>query len=73
MPACVSASQIAFGSIRMEPVSMVLGQPSAIAGSMAIDRVIAVRDLDQGQLKNALLAEGQVLKRPPRKRAKPRK
>ncbi|QEG24894.1 hypothetical protein MFFC18_48170 [Mariniblastus fucicola] len=52
---------------------MVLGQPSAIAGSMAIDRVIAVRDLDQGQLKNALLAEGQVLKRPPRKRAKPRK
>ena len=38
VPVCLSASHIAYGSIRMEPVFMVLGQSSAIAASIAIDR-----------------------------------
>ncbi len=38
VPFCLSASHIAFGSIRMEPVCMVLGQVSATAASMAIDK-----------------------------------
>ena len=63
VPVCVSASHIAFGSIRMEPVFMVLGQSSAIAASMAIDEDAAVQDLDYEALKPLLLAEGQVLKR----------
>ncbi len=38
VPVCLSASHIAYGSIRMEPVFMVLGESSAVAASMAIDR-----------------------------------
>ena len=38
VPFCLSASHIAFGSIRMEPVFMVLGQSAAIAAALAIDR-----------------------------------
>ena len=63
VPVCVSASHIAFGSIRMEPVFMVLGQSSAAAASMAIDKKCAVQELDYGQLRFILLAEGQVLRR----------
>ena len=63
VPVCVSASHIAFGSIRMEPVFMVLGQSAAIAACLAIDEGVAVQDLDYQKLKPILLAEGQVLKR----------
>lgn len=38
VPVCLSASHIAYGSIRMEPVFMVLGQTSALAACLAIDR-----------------------------------
>ena len=41
---------------------MVLGQSSAIAASMAIDKDCAVQDLEYEELKDALIAEGQVLK-----------
>jgi hypothetical protein len=44
VPVCLSASHIAFGSIRMEPVFMVLGQSAAIAACMAIDDKCAVQD-----------------------------
>ncbi len=37
VPVCLSASHIAYGSIRMEPVFMVLGQTTAIAACQAID------------------------------------
>ena len=63
VPVCVSASHIAFGSIRMEPVFMVLGQSAAIAACKAIDEDVAVQDLDYAELKQVLLDEGQVLKK----------
>ena len=44
VPVCLSASHIAFGSIRMEPVFMVLGQASAIAAHLAKGK--AVQDVD---------------------------
>ena len=64
VPVCVSASHIAFGSIRMEPVFMVLGQSAAVVACMAIDEGVAVQDLNYKQIKQVLVAEGQVLKRP---------
>ncbi len=62
VPVALSASHIAYGSIRMEPVFMVLGQSSAVAASMAIDRGEAVQDLDvkalQAELEENPLADG---------------
>ena len=61
VPVCVSSSHIAFGSIRMEPVFMILGQSAATAAAMAIDQNIAVQDLAYDQLSDQLLNDGQVL------------
>ena len=61
VPVCVSSSHIAFGSIRMEPVFMILAQSAATAASMAIDGKIAVQDVDYEKLRERLLADGQVL------------
>ena len=61
VPVCVSSSHIAFGSIRMEPVFMILGQSAATAAVMAIDQGVAVQDLPYQKLKEKLIADGQVL------------
>lgn len=60
-PVCLSASHIAYGSIRMEPVFMVLGQSAATAACLAIDRDIAVQEIDYANLKERLLADKQIL------------
>ncbi len=61
VPVCVSSSHIAFGSIRMEPVFMILGQSSATAAVMAIDAESPVQDVEYSALRGRLLADGQVL------------
>ena len=61
VPVCLSSSHIAYGSIRMEPVFMILGQSAATAAAMAIDGKVAVQDLSYDQLRTRLLADGQVL------------
>lgn len=61
VPVCVSSSHIAFGSIRMEPVFMILGQSAATAAVMAIDAGIAVQEVPYAQLRERLLGDGQVL------------
>ena len=61
VPVCVSSSHIAFGSIRMEPVFMILGESAAAVASMAIDRKSAVQDVPYDVLREQLLAGGQVL------------
>ncbi len=61
VPICVSSSHIAFGSIRMEPVFMILGQSAAAAACMAIDENSAVQDVDYEKLKALLLEKNQVL------------
>jgi len=58
---CVSSSHIAFGSIRMEPVFMILGQSAATAAALAIDNKQAVQDVSYAELREQLLKDGQVL------------
>ena len=58
---CLSSSHIAFGSIRMEPVLMILGQSAATAAALAIDEKILVQDVRYEKLRARLLKDGQVL------------
>jgi hypothetical protein len=61
VPVCLSASHIAYGSIRMEPVFMVLGQSAAAAAALAIEQNCSVAQVPYPELRRRLLAEGQVL------------
>lgn len=61
VPVCVSSSHTAFGSIRMEPVFMILGQSAAAAAALAIDQGIAVQEVSYDELQKILLEEKQVL------------
>ena len=67
VPVCVSASHIAYGSIRMEPVFMILGQSAATAAVLAIDGKLAVQDVPYTQLRERLLSDGQILETPTKK------
>ena len=61
VPVCLSASHMAFGAIRMEPVFFALGQVAGTAAAQAIDAGCVVQDLAYGPLRARLLADGQVL------------
>ncbi|RIJ45532.1 FAD-dependent oxidoreductase [Maribellus luteus] len=61
IPVCVSSTHIAFGSIRMEPVFMILGQSAATAAALAIENETDVHSLDYNVLKARLLKDKQVL------------
>jgi FAD dependent oxidoreductase len=61
VPVAMSSSHIAYGSIRMEPVFMILGQSSATAAVMAIDGKLAVQDVLYAKLRERLLQDKQVL------------
>ena len=61
VPVCFSSSHIAYGSARMEPVFMVLGESAAVAACMALDRDQAIQDVSYPTLRETLLAAGQVL------------
>lgn len=56
VPVCLSASHIAYGSIRMEPVFMVLGQSAALAAVAAIDAHCAIQEIDVRRLREQLRA-----------------
>ncbi len=61
VPVALSASHIAYGSIRMEPVFMILGQSAAAAASIAIEENLAVQDVGYDRLRAKLTSEGQIL------------
>ncbi len=61
VPVAMSASHIAYGSIRMEPVFMILGQSAATAAAMAIDEKCVVQDVPYSELRQRLLDGGQIL------------
>ena len=54
VPVCLSASHIAYGSIRMEPVFMVLAQSSAVAACLSIDNNQAVQEVNIDQLQKII-------------------
>ncbi len=61
VPVCLSSTHVAYGSIRMEPVFMILGQSAGLAASMAIEDKIPVQDVDYEKLKVKLIEAGQRL------------
>jgi hypothetical protein len=61
VPVCLSASHVAYGSIRMEPVFMILGQSAGTAAALAIDDDISVQDLDYDKLRKRLMDGKQKL------------
>lgn len=61
VPVCLSSSHIAFGSIRMEPVFMILGQSAATAAVIAITDKKAVQEIDYSKLKKQLIKDKQIL------------
>ena len=63
VPVCVSASHIAFTSLRMEPVWMVLGESAGVAAAMAVDAGIPVQDVPYKQLRQKLEDLDQTLDR----------
>ncbi len=67
VPVCLSASHIAYGSIRMEPVFMILGQSAATAAVLAINGNKAVQEVDYEQLKAQLEKDHQRLSAAPAK------
>ncbi|UCF38732.1 MAG: FAD-dependent oxidoreductase [Acidobacteriota bacterium] len=61
VPICLSSSHIAYGSIRMEPVFMILGQSCATAAAIAIEQDIPVQQVSYAELRKKLLESNQVL------------
>ena len=61
VPVCLSASHIAFGSIRMEPVFFALGQAAGTAACLACESGVPVQDVDYSALSRRLVADGQAL------------
>jgi hypothetical protein len=61
VPICLSSSHIAYGSIRMEPVFMILGQSAATAAALALEAGVAVQDVPYAKLRKQLLTDGQIL------------
>jgi hypothetical protein len=64
VPVCLASTHVAYGSIRMEPVFLILGQSAAAAAVLAVDGGLPVQQVDYPALRKLLLAKGQVLDLP---------
>jgi hypothetical protein len=70
VPVAVSSSHLSYGSIRMEPVFMILGQSAAIAAVMSIEQHTSPQSLSYQDLEKELLKAGQILIAPEKKSSK---
>ncbi len=61
VPVCLSATHVAYGSIRMEPVFMAIGHSAGVAAALANEQRSAVQEIDRLKLRARLLAQGQVI------------
>ena len=66
VPVCLSSSHIAYGSIRMEPVFMILAQSAVNAANLALQHGVPVQDVEYAELRKGLVGVGQVLTKDPR-------
>jgi hypothetical protein len=64
VPVCLSATHIAYGSIRMEPVFLALGQSAAAAAALALQSGRAMQEVDYSALRGKLDALGQAIAMP---------
>lgn len=64
VPVCLSSTHIAYGSIRMEPVFMILGQSAATAAVLALESNVDLQSLPFSTLRERLLKDKQVLDLP---------
>ena len=60
VPVCLSASHVAYSSMRMEPQYMLLGHAAGVAASLALKRSVAVQEVPIAELQKQLLAQGAV-------------
>jgi len=70
VPVCLSSSHAAYGSLRMEPVFMALGQSAGVASYLATDSDVSVQEVDAGAIQNQLIKNPLVNKKIPREFAK---
>jgi hypothetical protein len=61
VPVALSATNVAYSSLRMEPTFMMLGHAAGLAAALAVQRQQAVQDVDYAELRAGLLAAGQKL------------
>jgi FAD dependent oxidoreductase len=61
VPVCMSASHVAYGTVRMEPVYMILGQASGVAAALAVDAKREVQKVDIAKLQAKLTAQKAIL------------
>jgi hypothetical protein len=61
VPVALSASHVAYSSVRMEPTWMLLGAAAGVAAAQAARRGVAVQDVDVQELQDDLRRQGQVL------------
>lgn len=64
VPVCVSASHVAYSSLRLEPQYMIMGQAAGVAASMASPADMPVQDVDMKKLQEKLLQQGAILELP---------
>ena len=69
VPQCMAATNVAWTSIRMEPVLMMMGHSAGVAAAMALKSGTSVQDVPYAELEKKLLAQRQVLSYEPK--AKP--
>jgi FAD dependent oxidoreductase len=61
VPVCFSATHVAYSTLRMEPQYMIIGQAAGVATKMAIDKGVAVQDIDTQALTAKLRAQGAIM------------
>lgn len=65
VPVCVSSSHIAYSSIRMEPVYMMLGHAAGLAAAMSLSQNIGIHELSVIKLRSKMISQGAVLNAKP--------